>query len=159
MCIRYSPTSVDRVVTGTVAMLPFMSQKAVFILGCAEYSFPREVSEDKLFTDEELLILEEKHGIAIGMTSDRKVNYEKFLFTIASLAASEKCFFSYARKGLASSFESSYIGEIRRLFPLLSVEESPLPVSYTHLDVYKRQLPHQPQPYFSPSLAGFLRAQ
>lgn len=124
--IAVLPTSVDRVVTGTVAMLPFMSQKAVFILGCAEYSFPREVSEDKLFTDEELLILEEKHGIEIGMTSDRKVNYEKFLFTIASLAASEKCFFSYARKGLASSFESSYIGEIRRLFPLLSVEESPL---------------------------------
>lgn len=124
--IAILPTSVDRVVTGTVAMFPFMSPKAVFVLGCAEYSFPREISEDRLFTDEEIISLEENYGLEIGDTVSRKINYEKFLFTLAASSASEKCFFSYPLKGLASSIESSYLAEVRKIFPLLKTAECPL---------------------------------
>lgn len=123
--IAILPTSLDRVVAGTVAMVPFMSQKAVFVLGCAEYTFPREISRDTLFTDEEIITLE-NYDIEIGKTVGEKINYEKFLFATAVSSVSEKCFISYPIKGMASSLESSYIGEIKNIFPLLSVEESPL---------------------------------
>ena len=131
--IAILPTSLDRVVAGTVAMIPFLSQKAVFILGCADRSFPRETEGDALFTERELELLSEK-DIELGKTLDEKVNYEKFLFSLAVSAAREKCFVSYPLKGLGTDAASEFVGRICEIFPKLEVEAPPSVAGYDNAE-------------------------
>ena len=128
--IAILPTSLDRVVAGTVAMIPFMSQKTVFILGCSDRTFPREVEGDALFSEKELELLASK-DIELGKTLDEKVNYEKFLFSLASSAASEKCFLSHPLKGLGTDAAGEYLTRILKIFPSLKVKMPPSVVGYS----------------------------
>ena len=118
------PTSLDEVLAGNVDSLPFMSPRCVFVLGLNDGVFPKEISDNGLINDEDKTILE-RYDIELGMNSEKKLLYERFLAYSALSSASERLFLSYSGILNGAVRPSMVVTEVLKLFPKLMCSNPP----------------------------------
>lgn len=110
----------NRVQIYNVSLARQKEYKIVFIAGLLEKSFPAEIREDPILSDDE------RNVIGLEPRLPRQA-LERYLFYVALTRAREKVYLSYPRFDLEGheALPSFYVDEVRRLF------ESPVPkVSY-----------------------------
>ncbi len=107
------------------------------VLGLMERVFPRRITEDPFFRDDERIALREVVGIELEPVRTR-IDDERFLYYLAVSAPSEKLILSYPRTSQETdSLPSFYLDETRAVFSKFS--PSPLAtVSRTLADVAPR---------------------
>ena len=107
------------------------------VMGLTERVFPRRVTEDPFFRDDERAALREAGGIELE-ESRLQADDERFLFYLAATAPTERLTFSYPRSSKESdTLPSFYLDEVRAIFS--NAEPNPLEiVSRTLADVAPR---------------------
>ena len=149
MCIRDRdiPQSMDCITFGTADRIRQSAPRAVFLLGAVQGEFPMIPAQGGVFSDAErrrLLALE----LPLSDALEDRMLEEEFLAYSAMCSASERLYVTYP---------TSVGREAKSPGPLVSAA-----VSYTHLDVYKRQgqwsaLPPSHTTTMRSRIAGFIK--
>lgn len=117
------PTSVDEVLVGGAAKVRPLSAKTVYIIGASEGIFPKTVSGDGIFSDEEKELL---FGDGESVSELKKaLADEMYYFYLIACSPSENLFITYPRSASSDQAKgkSSALKRIETLFPELKEEK------------------------------------
>lgn len=114
------PTSADCVSVGSIDRIKGHGARAVFLIGANSGVFPKALSENGIFSDDDKAFLE-RNGIEMPPSLKHLAQSERLLVYDALTCAGEKLFISYSSADSASNalLPSEIPERVRALFPSL----------------------------------------
>ena len=115
------PPSADAVTVGTARLIRPDRCRAAILMGVCDGEFPRAAGPGALFTDREIDILAGA-GLDMALPFMRRQNEERFFFTAAVSAPSDRLIFTFPRGGLSGEIKSPSVA-LLRVKELLGISE------------------------------------
>ncbi|MCQ2435297.1 MAG: exodeoxyribonuclease V subunit gamma [Clostridia bacterium] len=112
------PTSADEVTIADPVLTNVAGVRSVYVMGCYDGGFPRRVSDDGIFTENEKKSLSDNAGIEISARLWKKLSDEMFFFLGAACSARESLTVTYPHYNLDGSElkPSVAVERLRKLF-------------------------------------------
>ena len=119
------PSTLDKVMVCDIDKTRIENKKVIFIVGVNENKLPKQVNEDVLLRDADLLKIEDETSLRVRNTTINKTYMQRYNIILAISSATEKLYISYLSSELTgeSLRPSSIIYVIKRMFPNIKVKE------------------------------------
>ncbi len=119
------PSTIDKVMICDIDKSRIEQKEIVFILGVNENKLPRQVNEDVLLKDSDLIKIEDETKIKVRNTSINKTYMQRYNIVLALSSVLSKLYISYVSSETtgAALRPSSIIYVIKKMFPNINIIE------------------------------------
>lgn len=119
------PTTLDKVIVCDIDKSRIDQKKVVFILGVNENKLPKQINEDVLLRDADLIKIEDETNIKVRNTTINKTYMQRYNIVSAISSAIEKLYISYSSSETSGAAlrPSSIIYVIKKMYPNLNIIE------------------------------------